>query len=71
MFQLTDVLKNRNLMVSMSEGRRVVCMGGIKVNGETITDISATVESGDRIQIGKRIDFIVDLTPVGQERVEK
>lgn len=65
---LTEILKNRNLLVSMSEGRRVVCMGGVKVNGEVVKDISTEVRSGDRIQVGKKVDFVVDLTPKGQER---
>lgn len=49
-------LSDTRQVVSMSQGRRAVCMGAIEINGEKITDITTEVEVeiGDVIKIGKR-----------------
>jgi len=59
---LTKILAERDLVISMSQSRRVVCVGHVKVNGEVIKDISTEVKPGDRIQVGKREEFVVEET---------
>jgi ribosomal protein S4 len=70
-YRLTDVLKDRKLAISMGQVRRLIHLEAIKVNGEIIKAIdcvgSIIVRSGDRIQIGKRVDFLVDVNIKGQE----
>lgn len=54
---LVQWLKELDLTISMSEGRRIVVMGGVQLNGETIKDLDKDVvlKPGDTIQVGKRI----------------
>jgi len=59
---LTKLLAETRMTVSMSEGRRCIVMGAVKLNGETITDLDQEVEvnPGDTIQVGKRSVAITD-----------
>jgi tyrosyl-tRNA synthetase len=57
--KLADVLMASGLVDSKSEARRQIEQGGVKVDGEVVTDIAATVSSGSIIQKGKR--FFVKL----------
>lgn len=53
---LVDLLTEAGLVKSKSDARRLIKEGGIKINGEAIKDIEATVtvKGGDVIQKGKR-----------------
>jgi tyrosyl-tRNA synthetase len=54
---VVDLLVTLDLQSSKSEARRMIQNGGIKINGEKITDInaSATIINDLIIQVGKRI----------------
>lgn len=47
--EMTDL----RLTHSFSEGRRLICCGAVKVNGEKVLDIDKLVENGDLIEVGK------------------
>jgi tyrosyl-tRNA synthetase len=52
---IVDVLFQTDLCQSKSEARRLINQAGVKLDGETVTDINAIVEPGDAvIQVGKR-----------------
>lgn len=52
---LANVLKETGLAVSVSEARRLIQGGGVKVNGEKVTDINFAVKpnTSDVYQVGK------------------
>ena len=66
---LTKLLAETGQTVSMSEGRRCIVLGAVKLNGEVVTDLTAEVEvkEGDTIQVSKR--SIVTLTTELLERI--
>jgi len=51
---LVDALVATKLVSSKSDARRQVEQGGVKVDGEVVTEITATVSAGSLIQKGKR-----------------
>lgn len=53
---LAALLKQSNLVASMSEGVRMIAQGGVKVNGEKLSDKNYLFNKGDNfiIQVGKR-----------------
>ncbi|MDD3266218.1 MAG: tyrosine--tRNA ligase [Burkholderiales bacterium] len=53
---LSALLKQANLVSSMSEGIRMIDQGGVKINGEKATDKNFTFNKNDSfvIQVGKR-----------------
>lgn len=53
---LVDVLVNAALASSKSEARRLIEQGGVKLNGEKVTDAKAILVfvDGDTVQVGKR-----------------
>jgi ribosomal protein S4 len=57
---LIKILQEHNLVISLSESRRLVCMGGVKVNGKLCEDLDCEVETGDLIEIGKKKSLIVE-----------
>jgi len=59
--QLTRLLAEAGQTVSMSEGRRYVVTGIVKLNGEVVRDLGVAVEvnPGDTIQVGKRTPITV------------
>lgn len=56
---LIKVLAESGNTISMSEGRRLVCMEVVKVNGEVATDSCMEVEPDDVIKVGKKPEFTV------------
>jgi len=52
---LANLLKETGLAVSVSEARRLIQGGGVKINGEKITDINFAVKpnTSDTYQVGK------------------
>jgi ribosomal protein S4 len=58
--KILEVLTKSGNVVSMSEGRRLVCLEAVRINGRIITDMQADIEPGDKVQVGKREPFIVD-----------
>lgn len=52
--ELLSVLSETALVVSKSEGRRVLLQGGVRVNGEVVSDEQFMVPDGAIIQKGKR-----------------
>ena len=54
--QITNVIFNAGLLKSKGEARRMIKQGAVKLDGESITDIQATITpSGEQIlKIGKR-----------------
>ena len=54
--RLAALLKNAGLVPSASEANRNIDQGGVKVNGEKITDRQTAVKAGETIvvQVGKR-----------------
>lgn len=53
-FNIIDILVDDKLVSSRSEARRVIMQGGVRVNGEKITDINAIVDSEAVINVGPR-----------------
>jgi tyrosyl-tRNA synthetase len=51
---LIDVLVSSKMVTSKSDARRQMEQGGVKVDGEVVKDIAATVNAGMVIQKGKR-----------------
>jgi len=53
---ITKVLKESQLVSSASEALRMIEQGGVRMNGEKVTDKSLAVKRGDTIvlQVGKR-----------------
>ncbi|MRJ06432.1 MAG: tyrosine--tRNA ligase [Epsilonproteobacteria bacterium] len=52
---VVDLLVEGKLCSSKSEARRLIKGGGVRVNGEKVTDISAQLEPGEYVlQVGKR-----------------
>jgi tyrosyl-tRNA synthetase len=52
---LANLLKETGLAVSVSEARRLIQGGGVKVNGEKMTDINYPIKpnTSDIYQVGK------------------
>jgi len=57
---LIRLLQENKLTISLSEGRRLVCMGAVKVNGELCEDLNRDVEVGDLIEVGKKKKIVVE-----------
>jgi tyrosyl-tRNA synthetase len=59
---LVYFLQENKLLVSRSEGRRLIAMGRVKYNGEIVKDIGAELEisPGDIIEVGKRRFVVPD-----------
>ena len=51
---LADVLVASELVSSKTDARRQIEQGGVKVNGEVVTDVKTEVKRGVVIQKGKR-----------------
>lgn len=54
--RLTTLLIREDLAVSVSDGRRVVAMGAVKLNGVLQTNMGADVviRTGDVLKVGRR-----------------
>ena len=53
---LVNLLKNANMIASISEGNRLIKQGGIKINSEKVIDPKLSISSGTEniYQVGKR-----------------
>ena len=53
---LVNLLKNTNMIASISEGNRLIRQGGIKINSEKVIDPKLSISSGTEniYQVGKR-----------------
>ena len=53
---LTKVLKESQLVPSASEALRMVEQGGVRINGEKVTDKGLALKKGETVvlQVGKR-----------------
>jgi tyrosyl-tRNA synthetase len=53
---ITKVLKESQLVSSASEALRMIEQGGVRINGEKVTDKGLAVRRGDTVvlQVGKR-----------------
>ena len=53
---LVNLLKNTNMIASISEGNRLIKQGGIKINSEKVIDPKISISSGTEniYQVGKR-----------------
>lgn len=60
MKSLVRILQEHNLVISLSESRRLVCVGAVKVNGELCEDLNREVNAGDLIEVGKKKRLIVE-----------
>lgn len=55
---ILNILKNHNIITSMSEGRRLMSQGGISLNGEKVLELkSHELKEGDILKVGKRKFF--------------
>jgi tyrosyl-tRNA synthetase len=65
---VAHLLKQAGLVASTTAAFRLMEQGGIRMNGEKVTDTKATVNSGSTylFQVGKRV--FVEITVVGQEK---
>ena len=52
---------NPEILASMSEARRLLSMGGVKVNGVPVSDPDTVVSDGQKVQIGRRVKFAVQI----------
>ena len=53
---LVNLLKDTNMIVSISEGNRLIKQGGVKINSEKVNDLKLEIKKGsnDIYQVGKR-----------------
>lgn len=51
---IVDLLLDAHMVASKSEARRAVEQGGLKINSDTYTEMTAMIKDGDVIQLGKR-----------------
>jgi tyrosyl-tRNA synthetase len=53
---IIKVLKESQLVPSASEGLRMIEQGGVRINGERVTDKDLALKQGDTVvlQVGKR-----------------
>ena len=53
---LVNLLKDTNMIVSISEGNRLIKQGGVKINSEKVSDLKLEIKKGsnDIYQVGKR-----------------
>ncbi|MEK7786369.1 MAG: S4 domain-containing protein [Chloroflexota bacterium] len=51
--KLVELLVNSNLVKSKNEARRLIEQGGVKVDGQTVSDVNALAAEGV-LQVGKR-----------------
>jgi len=57
---LARLLSQAGATISMGEGRRMVGMGAVRVNGEVQKNLEEVeVQVGDKVQVGKRKEFVV------------
>jgi tyrosyl-tRNA synthetase len=57
---LARLLSQAGATMSMGEGRRMVGMGAVRVNGEVQKNLEEVeVQVGDKVQVGKRKEFVV------------
>lgn len=55
----------KEFSISTSEARRGLAQGAVRINGEVTTDLDVTLNTGDRVQLGKRRQFVAE--PVRRE----
>ena len=57
-YKLVDLLPQTNLTASKGEAKRLIEQGGVKIDGEKISDTSAEIEVKNEqsfvVQVGKR-----------------
>ena len=55
-YKLNDLLVNTNLAASKGEAKRLIEQGGVKINGEKVSNVNAEIQLRDEIllQVGKR-----------------
>jgi ribosomal protein S4 len=53
-------LLKQGQIVSLSQGRRLIQQEAVKLNGKTLLEMSGTVTVGDRVEVGKKLSFIVN-----------
>lgn len=59
--RLLDLLRQKRLLVSLSQGRRVVSQGGVRVDGEVITDVDYIITPDHtNISVGKKTLILKD-----------
>ena len=53
---MVNLLKNVNMITSISEGNRLIKQGGIKINSEKVEDVKLEIVKGSEnlYQVGKR-----------------
>jgi tyrosyl-tRNA synthetase len=61
---ITQVLKQANLTASTSEALRLIEQGGVRINGEKLTDKALALKTGEKVvvQVGKRKFARVSIT---------
>lgn len=57
---LKQLIKNK-ATISLSDSRRIVTQGAVKVNGELCDDFNREVAVGDLIEVGKTKKFVVEV----------
>jgi ribosomal protein S4 len=51
---LVREMADLKLVVSRSEARRLICQGGVMVDGKKVLDIDKFVKKGDLIEVGNK-----------------
>lgn len=54
MTQLIQKMINSKFCISMSEARRYVAQGAVKVNGEVVRDPQYELKEKDQLQVGRK-----------------
>lgn len=52
---LADTIAPFTNLKSASDAKRLIQQGGLKINGDTVTDLNYKIKKGDRVKIGKKI----------------
>jgi len=51
---LVETIAPYTSLKSLSDAKRLIIQGAIKINGDTVTDLNYKIKKGDRVKIGKR-----------------
>lgn len=52
---LAETIAPFTSLKSVSDAKRMISQGGVKINGDTVSDLNYKIKKGDKIKIGKKI----------------
>ena len=52
---LSETIAPYTSLKSLSDAKRLIQQGAIKINGDVVTDLNYKIKKGDKVKIGKKI----------------